>query len=245
MTPSREHILRQIRRCAGENNGVPLGIERFERETGIRVADWSGKYWARWGDAVLEAGFEPNTLQGRKLDDDGLLRCLADLTAQLGRFPTTPEMRMRRQADPTFPSDRVFSQRLGNRARQIALVEAYAAQHQELTNVRDICIRALEDSESPLPGSVSKRGETDDGYVYLLRAGRAYKIGRSNFFDRRERELAVQLPERAERVHVIRTDDPVGIERYWHHRFASLRKNGEWFNLSADDVRAFRRRKFM
>jgi hypothetical protein len=39
--------------------------------------------------------------------------------------------------------------------------------------------------------------------------------------------LAIQLPERAEQIHAIKTDDPVGIERYWHQRFADRRKNSE------------------
>jgi len=91
----------------------------------------------------------------------------------------------------------------------------------------------------------SKSADVDLGFVYLLKSGRFYKIVRSNAAGRRERELAIQLPDKAKNVHVIKTDDPVGIERYWHDRFDPRRKNGEWFELSADDLRAFKRRKFM
>lgn len=92
----------------------------------------------------------------------------------------------------------------------------------------------------------SQRGSAPtNGHVYLLKSGRYYKIGKSNAAGRREYELNVQMPEESKNIHVIRTDDPSGIEAYWHKRFEQKRKKGEWFDLAASDVQAFKRRKFM
>jgi hypothetical protein len=85
---TKQQILDEIRRTAKENGGAPLGHKRFAQETGIRHADWWGKHWGRWGDAVREAGLSPNTLQDA-FGDDILLEKLIASSASLGVFPET------------------------------------------------------------------------------------------------------------------------------------------------------------
>ena len=79
-----------------------------------------------------------------------------------------------------------------------------------------------------------------DGHVYMLKLSQHYKIGRTNAVPRRHREINLELPEKTDIVHVIATDDPEGIEAYWHRRFSSKNTNGEWFALTASDIRAFK-----
>jgi len=65
------------------------------------------------------------------------------------------------------------------------------------------------------------------GFVYLMKHGKYYKIGKTNAMGRREYELAIQLPEKLRTVHTIKTDDPDGTEEYWHKRFTAKRGNGD------------------
>ena len=56
----KERIVDEIRRTAEKNGGIPLGKLRFLKETGIKEADWSGKFWSKWSEAIQEAGYTPN-----------------------------------------------------------------------------------------------------------------------------------------------------------------------------------------
>lgn len=238
----RQYIIAEIRRTAEANGGAPLGRARFAAETGIRESDWSGRYWARWSDALAEAGFGPNQLQVRYSDDDVLAALVSEIR-RLGRMPTAPELRLRRRDDKTFPSRGVF-ERLGARAALVAKVADYCRSRDDHQDVLEMIavdvVNAVDQERSQVDGDV-----TQYGFVYLLKSGRYYKIGHTFDVGRRRYDIAIQLPEPVSEEHVIRTDDPVGIERYWHSRFADRRKNGEWFELTRADITAFKRRKFM
>ena len=240
-TITKQHIIDEIKRTAKANGDVPLGVGRFLKETGIRESDWRGRFWVRWNDAVREAGFEPNQKQAA-IDDAVLLEKLTALIRELGHFPVAAEIRMKDAQDPTFPNLKTFS-RFGLKHELVARVRAHCEARPGYGDVATICA-AIEPSADASDNGV-KDTEPVFGFVYLMKAGRHYKIGRSNAVGRREYELGILLPDPLSTVHKIKTDDAAGIEAYWHGRFAAKRKGGEWFELDAADVNAFKRRKFM
>jgi hypothetical protein len=238
---NKQHILHEIKRTAEANGGIPLGRLRFFRETGIKESDWKGKYWARWNDAVSEAGLEPNQ-KTSAYEEELLIEKFVALMRELGRFPVVAEIRMKVRKDPGFPNDKTFG-RFGSKPEFAAKILDYCRLRSGYDDVAELCATVASHPTANRDHSDGKL--TIVGYVYLMKSGKFYKLGRSNAAGRREYELGIQLPEKLKTVHVIRTDDPVGIEAYWHKRFELRRKNGEWFGLEASDVAAFKRRKFM
>jgi Meiotically up-regulated gene 113 len=238
---TRDHILREIKRMAETNGGIPLGRQRFATETGIKQTDW-GKFWARWSDAVRESGLEPNKLQDA-FSETMLLEKYAQLVRELGHPPTSAELRLKPHNDPEFPFATTFESRFGSKAKVINRVVGHFQNQAGFEDVVRLCKQYI--APASRTAEYNKATDTEMGYVYLSKSGRFFKIGKTNATGRREYELGVQLPEKVTTVHVISTDDPAGIEAYWHKRFASKRKKGECFQLTSADVSAFKRRKFM
>ncbi len=238
---NKEQIIQEIKRIADEE-GKPPGRQRFESLTGIGMPSWYGKYWARWGDALEEAGCSRNEKQAA-LEINEIMDAYLSLARELGRVSTEGELRLKSKTNPAFPAHSTFRNRLGAKSELLTTIIAYAEQKEEPEDL----IAMLKESVTASVKSSPAENQTDTltGFVYLMKSGRYFKIGKTNSLDRRRYEIGLQLPEGIEPVHSIETDDPAGIEAYWHNRFRDKRLKGEWFDLSPGDVRAFRRRKFM
>lgn len=171
------------------------------------------------------------------MPEAAVLERVASACRHFGRLPTAQELKLyRRQHEPSFPSYDVIQARFGSMVELTARLSEWARGRNDMADIAAMLPAGFR-SAAPTAGQ-------REGLVYLLRSGPHFKIGRSDEVERRVKQISVALPEAVELIHAIRTDDPPGIEAYWHRRFADQRANGEWFKLSASDVAAFKRRKF-
>jgi hypothetical protein len=85
--------------------------------------------------------------------------------------------------------------------------------------------------------SPPKKKKPQKGYVYLLQSPtEAYKIGRTKAPQDRIKTFGVKMPFEVEYIALIKTDDMVKLEVNLHNKFTDKRIDGEWFELSLEDV---------
>ncbi len=236
---SPNEITSEIQRLALDNGGKPLGERLFLASAGLsRSALWSAGF-SNYSDALVAAGFSKNQLNSAS-QPKVVLASLVDLIRSIGRFPTKGHIKVARAKDKSFPSYEAFLTVAGGAFSNLPSLTLEYCQANGMADIEHLIPR----------GTNRVEGEAKDvkravaGYLYLVKHGQHYKIGRSNDIARRRREVSLLLPEELQHVHVIETDDPEGIEAYWHRRFAAKRLRGEWFALAGDDVAAFKRRRY-
>jgi len=235
----RQRIIAEIKRLAAARGGR-ISIRAFCAETGIPEHQILGMHWRKWNDALVEAGVSTGSFFQPKTEDTAVVEAFAQLVKKLQRWPTQYDLQLERRQNKAFPSIPVI-RRVRRASPFASRVELYCADRPDLEQVQRIAAEALKmEAEDATPkGSVPIAG-----YVYLMKSGRRYKIGRTNSPARRHREVRVELPDPTLVVHTIATDDPSGIETYWHARFEAKRiRDTEFFSLDARDVAAFKRWK--
>jgi hypothetical protein len=207
-----------------------------------------GVYWARWGDALIEAGFKPLEWNTR-LDEKEILDAIVGLVRKYDRYPVRAEIQIESRNSTSIPVPNTLRRRLGTRAEVIRKLSEYCSSGEEFADVRTILAKELTKVVPRKPDEEVADFSKDQkhaGYVYLVKSGKLFKIGWSENHWRRKSELHKQTAEGITEVHtIVAIDDPQGIEKYWHERFDAKRQHGEWFDLSPEDVTAFKRRKYM
>ena len=78
----------------------------------------------------------------------------------------------------------------------------------------------------------------ESGYVYLIRCGNEYKIGKTKDVPRRIADM--QLPSKPELIASQFCSEPHELERELHHLFKKCRTHGEWFALSVPEINQVR-----
>jgi hypothetical protein len=175
---------------------------------------------------------------------------LAKLVRQYSRYPTNSEILLDKRNNDKIPTPNALRRKVGTKAETIKKLRNYCSSQAEYADVFAILAKETIEADPRNDAHESIIGTNKfkpSGYVYLVKSGKLYKIGLAaeNPF-RRKSELHRQTSEGITDIHtIVAIDDAPGIERYWHERFKDKRQHGEWFDLSTEDISAFKKRKFM
>lgn len=236
---TKEYIIAEIQRLAMERGGR-VGIRAFCSATGIPEHQILGAHWTKWNDALKEAGVGTSSFFQPRTQDSSIVEAFVQLVNKLKKWPTQYDLQMERRQNKSFPSVPVI-RRVRKASPFASIIVSYCAERADLADVARIAREVMKAEMAKAsvlgPAPIS-------GYVYMMRSGRRYKIGHTKSPVRRYREVRLELPDPTSVVHTIATDDPIGIEAYWHGRFQSKRvRDTEFFSLDASDVAAFKRWK--
>lgn len=239
---TREFILKKIKRWSSENDNKTPGQKAFFRWVGgIGIYDLKRLGWTYYGELVKEAGLTPNKFDKTKYTKGQLCEIFLGVMREKNVWPSRSILDVKHLQDSNFPESSTFYKKLGRVKQLSETILDYAESNKEFDDVIEICKEAYQKFKGKdIIGDLTGK-EPIHGWVYLIKHGsrEEYRVGQTYDSVRREKEIRIQLPERAVEVHKIETVDPVGVEAYWLNRFSSKRMNGDWFKLTSADVKEF------
>jgi hypothetical protein len=129
-------------RAHAKREGVVPGIRRFAQEVGEGRHIWQGQLWPSWRAFLLEAGLDPGEMT-QAVPEEELLAHLAALTRELGRFPSTPQLKFASTERPKIPNEKTFRDRFGAKADMLDRVRAWVADRTEYADVAAMLAAAV------------------------------------------------------------------------------------------------------
>ena len=160
----RVRIIAEICRIAAENGGTPPGAQQFVRKSGIKRSGFA-RIWARWPDALREAGFTPHPANPR-LNDDDMLAGIAEVAGTLGRIPAESDLKVYRASGKYLPGQKAFTRLFGDKAGMLRRLKLWAEASPERADIAAL-LAGMGEPPGPAPQVT--------GAVYLMRFGRYFK----------------------------------------------------------------------
>jgi len=244
---TKEEVIKRLQKWSAENNGRTPGEQNFYENIQIGIYDLHKLGWANWRELVVAAGLIPNKFDKTKYSSDQLCDLFIGAIREKNKWPTRGELEVKHHQDFNFPDAGTFYKKLGLvlNGDLPSTILKYIKGKKGYDDVIKVCNSSIEKNiDSEESSAIGKIG-----YVYLLKSrlgsATAYKIGKTNDPERRMIELNQPSNEQY-LIWKIETDDPSGVEKYWHDRFVSKRlyphkAKTEWFKLNSSDIKSFKR----
>jgi len=241
---SREDVLSKIKEWSRENGDSTPSEKVFFEYAGIGIHDLKKLGWSYYGALVKEAGLKPNKFDKTKYSKKNLTDLFINTIREENKWPTRGELDVKHYHNQNFPNYATFVNQLGltgDIARSILDQVKYKKGFEDIEKICSLVAEKYKKDE------IGRNDHQTVGEVYMFKyvnQSQPIKVGRSNDSFRRGIELSAGAHDRLELIYNIKTDDPEGIEKYWHNRFRRFGREelaNEWFKLKPDDIKAFKR----
>jgi hypothetical protein len=241
---TKEETLEKMKEWSRENNSKTPSEKVFFEYAEIGIHDLKKLGWSHYGALVQEAGLKPNKFDKTKYNKTGLCVLFVGTIREKNKWPTRGELDVKHFQDPNFPNYGTFVNQLGLTGDLAQSILDFIKDKKGFEDIEDICVPIIEKYKNDqITNNAGKTVEQVYMYKYKNQS-QPIKVGRSNDVFTRGIQLAAGGHDKLELLHFIKTDDPIGVEQYWHNRFRQLGREeqaNEWFKLKPEDVKAFKR----
>lgn len=237
---TREHILKEILKCAEELGKTP-SEKVFYEYSGVGIYDLHKCGWSNYGELVRDAKLTPNKFDKTKYSHKQLCDLFINVIRERGKWPTRGLLDVKHLNDDNFPDSSTFYKKLGLTKDLAFTILQYVRDKRGYDDIAKVCNNILEKYHKT--NKASEADKVEGGFVYLGFQHGDYKIGFTKDLNRRRDDITLLGSEPMKWLHEMETDDMRGVERYWHNRFKSKWLRGEWYKLNSSDVKAFKRWK--